>query len=67
MGFLGDVSYIPSQGTQHIVKATYIDDEFDMNDVGFLTRNSQMNFDYNFIRQNQISLEFNQERQLFTN
>ena len=50
MGFLGDVSYIPSSGVQHIVKATYIDDEFDMNDVGFLSRNSQMNLDYNFIR-----------------
>ena len=50
MGFLGDVSYIPRQGAQHLIKATYIDDEFDMNDVGFLSRNSQMNLDYNFIR-----------------
>ena len=50
IGFLGDVSYIPRQGVQHLVKATYIDDEFDMNDVGFLSRNSQMNLDYNFIR-----------------
>tara|TARA_B100000676_G_scaffold200335_1_gene196826 strand:- start:2810 stop:5320 length:2511 start_codon:yes stop_codon:yes gene_type:complete len=50
MGFLGDVSYIPRQGVQHLIKATYIDDEFDMNDVGFLSRNSQMNLDYNFVR-----------------
>ena len=50
IGFLGDVSYIPRQGVQHLVKATYIDDEFDMNDMGFLSRNSQMNLDYNFIR-----------------
>ena len=48
-GFLGDVSYIPRQGTQHTVKATYIDDQFDMNNLGFLTRNSQMNLDYNFM------------------
>ena len=48
-GFLGDISYIPRQGVQHIAKATYIDDEFDMNNVGFLTRNSQMNLDYNFL------------------
>ena len=48
-GFLGDVSYIPRQGAQHIFRATYIDDEFDMNDVGFLARNSQQNLDYNFV------------------
>jgi hypothetical protein len=49
-GFLGDINYTPRQGVQHIAKATYIDDEFDMNNVGFLTRNSQMNLDYNFVR-----------------
>lgn len=48
-GFLGDVSFIQSQGVQHILRATYIDDEFDMNDLGFLTRNSQVNLDYNFL------------------
>jgi hypothetical protein len=48
-GFLGDVNYTPSQGVQHIFKATYIDEEFDMNDLGFLSRNSQMNLDYNFV------------------
>jgi hypothetical protein len=48
-GFLGDISYVPRQGAQHVVKATYIDDEFEMNNVGFLTRNSQMNLDYNFV------------------
>ena len=47
-GFLGDISFIQSQGVQHILRATYIDDEFDMNDLGFLTRNSQVNLDYNF-------------------
>ena len=48
-GFLGDVSYSPRQGIQHIIKATYIDDKFDMNDLGFLSRNSQVNLDYNFV------------------
>ena len=48
-GFLGDVSYIPRQGTQHIFRATYIDDQFDMNDMGFLARNSQQNLDYNLV------------------
>jgi len=48
-GFLGDISYAPRQGAQHILRATYIDDEFDMNDLGFLTRNSQQNLDYNFV------------------
>ncbi len=49
MGFLGDVSYIPRRGVQHILTTTYIDDEFNMNDLGFLSRNSQMNLDYNFV------------------
>ena len=48
-GFLGDISYVPRQGAQHVVTATYIDDEFEMNNLGFLTRNSQMNLDYNFV------------------
>jgi len=49
LGFLGDINYSPRQGVQHIVKATYIDENFDMNDLGFLSRNSQMNLDYNFV------------------
>ena len=48
-GFLGDISYAPRQGAQHILRATYIDDDFDMNDMGFLARNSQQNLDYNFV------------------
>ena len=49
-GFLGDVTYIPSQGVQHTLAATYIDDEFDMDELGFLSRNDQMNLDYSFTR-----------------
>jgi hypothetical protein len=48
-GFLGDITYIPRRGVQHILTTTYIDDEFDMNNLGFLSRNSQMNLDYNFV------------------
>lgn len=48
-GFLGDITYIPKRGVQHILTTTYFDDEFDMNDLGFLSRNSQMNLDYNFV------------------
>ena len=49
-GFLGDLRYAPTQGTQHEVRATYIDDAFDMNGLGFLVRNSQMNLDYSLTR-----------------
>ncbi len=49
-GFLGDINYIPRQGVQHNITTTYIDDDFDMNGLGFLTRNSQMNVDYNYSR-----------------
>ena len=49
-GFLGDVSYRPARGRQHSVSATWIDDKFDMNDVGFLTRNDQANLSYNYFR-----------------
>lgn len=45
-GFLGDLKYAPEQGIQHELRATYIDDNFDMNGLGFLARNSQMNLDY---------------------
>ena len=47
-GFLGDVTYIPTRGVQHTVSATYIDETFDMNDLGFLSRNDQLNLDYAF-------------------
>ena len=49
LGFLGDINYSPRQGVQHIIKASYIDEKFDMNDLGFLSRNSQVNLDYNFV------------------
>jgi hypothetical protein len=47
-GVLGDVKYRPQRGEQHEITATYIDDEFDMNEMGFLTRNDQMNLGYTY-------------------
>ena len=46
-GFLSDVAFRPRRGLQHGLRATYIDDTLDINELGFLTRNDQMNLDYN--------------------
>ena len=46
-GFLGDVAFRPRRGLQQGLRATYIDDTLDINELGFLTRNDQMNLDYN--------------------
>lgn len=46
-GFLGDIAFRPRRGLQHGLRATYIDDTLDLNEMGFLTRNDQMNLDYN--------------------
>ena len=45
-GALGDLKYRPQRGEQHEFTATYIDDEFDMNEMGFLTRYDQVNLGY---------------------
>ncbi len=47
-GGFADVSYRPRRGVQHTLRSTYIDDTLDINDLGFLTRNDQMNMDYNY-------------------
>ena len=44
-GFLGDVAFRPRRGLQHGLRATYIDDTLDINELGFLTRNDQMKLD----------------------
>ncbi len=49
-GFTGDIGYRPARGVQHSLRATYIDDSFDMNEMGFLTRNDQANLDYSYFR-----------------
>ncbi|MDX1491569.1 MAG: DUF5916 domain-containing protein [Pseudohongiellaceae bacterium] len=47
-GGFADVVYQPERGVQHRVAATYLDDELDINDMGFLTRNDLVQFDYNY-------------------
>ncbi len=49
-GGFADVSFRPERGLQHTLRATYIDDTLDINDLGFLTRNDQMNLDYSFFK-----------------
>ncbi|MFK7864585.1 MAG: DUF5916 domain-containing protein [Pseudohongiellaceae bacterium] len=48
MGGMADFRYRPGQGKQHTFRTTYFDDTLDINDLGFLTRNDQMNLDYNY-------------------
>jgi hypothetical protein len=47
-GGFADISFRPERGVQHNISATYFDDQMDINDLGFLARNDQMNLDYNF-------------------
>ena len=49
-GGFADVSFRPRRGVQHTLRSTYIDDTLDINDLGFLTRNDQMNMDYSYSR-----------------
>ncbi|MEX2132398.1 MAG: DUF5916 domain-containing protein [Pseudohongiellaceae bacterium] len=46
-GFV-DIGYRPSRGIQHGLDLTYLDDTLDITDLGFLTRNDQLNVNYNF-------------------
>lgn len=48
MGGMADFRFRPDRGKQHTLRATYFDDTLDINDLGFLTRNDQMNLDYNY-------------------
>lgn len=50
MGGFVDIAYRPSRGVQHNLDITYLDDKLDITDMGFLTRNDQMNFNYNYFR-----------------
>lgn len=47
-GAITDLNFRPMRGRQHTIRATYFDERFDMNELGFLTRNDQMNLDYNY-------------------
>ena len=50
-GIFTDVSYRPRRGVNHTLRATYFDDTMDINELGFLQRNDQMNLDYNWFLQ----------------
>jgi hypothetical protein len=45
-GLTGDVVLTPSQGRTHRLGFEFLDDEIDLDDVGFLRRNDQLLFDY---------------------
>ncbi len=47
-GVYFDVDYRPARGVQHSLTATYMDDELELNDIGFLTRNDLVQGDYRF-------------------
>ncbi|MEZ5489531.1 MAG: DUF5916 domain-containing protein [Gammaproteobacteria bacterium] len=47
-GGMADFGFRPERGKQHTVRATYFDEKLDINELGFLTRNDQMNLDYNY-------------------
>jgi len=49
-GGMADFQFRPGRGVQHTVRATYFDETLDINDLGFLTRNDQMNLDYQYNR-----------------
>ena len=47
-GLITDVVYTPRQGRVHRLGVEYLDDEIDLNDFGFLRRNDQALFDYQY-------------------
>ncbi len=48
IGGMADVRFRPGRGQQHTVSAVHFDDTLDINDLGFLTRNDQVNLDYEY-------------------
>ena len=49
-GMIFDVDFRPRQGTQHSFTGTFMDDQIDLNDVGFLQRNDHYMLDYRYSR-----------------
>jgi len=47
-GFFNDVSFRPRRGVNHSLRATLLDDELEINDLGFSQRNDSANLDYSF-------------------
>jgi len=48
VGGMADFRFRPGRGQQHTVRAVHFDDTLDINDLGFLTRNDQLNLDYEY-------------------
>jgi hypothetical protein len=48
IGGMADFRFRPGRGKQHTVSAVHFDDTLDINDLGFLTRNDQVNLDYEY-------------------
>lgn len=47
-GGFADIIFQPQRGTQHRVALGYLDDKLDINELGFLSRNDQIQAEYNF-------------------
>jgi hypothetical protein len=47
-GGIADIRFRPARGRQHTLRATYFDEELNINELGFLSRNDQQNLDYNY-------------------
>ena len=47
-GAFGDIIYQPQRGRQHRVALGYLDDTLDINDLGFISRNDQIQAEYTF-------------------
>ena len=68
-GGMADFQFRPERGKQHTVRATYFDETLDINELGFLTRNDQMNLDYtyNLVESNIPELRNKRTTYIFTN
>ncbi len=49
-GIFNDVSFRPQRGVNHTVRATFLDDELELNDLGFSQRNDAANLDYTYFK-----------------
>ncbi|MDP1931798.1 MAG: DUF5916 domain-containing protein [Gammaproteobacteria bacterium] len=47
-GGFADIIFQPQRGRQHRIALAYLDDKLDINDLGFISRNDQIQAEYNF-------------------
>ncbi|MDP2283543.1 MAG: DUF5916 domain-containing protein, partial [Pseudohongiella sp.] len=47
-GMLADITFRPGQGIQHHLTSQYLDENIDLNDIGYMRRNGEMSLDYAF-------------------